>query len=403
MQGFIKTEFSSTLSDDLEPGTVSLYQSLSKETFASGQPPHSASFPPLMCRKKLEFDAVATPTRLKSTPKKNTAIVAGTVQASKHFDNSYIASDSKLRNNNNSQYLKVPSNTKRNARERKRVRTINDYFAKLQKYLPHSKPALSAVAASSASKKLSKVETLKAAIDYIEYLITFAPPTPSHAYNNTNNIATSHGASPSSIMSTTSPASSLLSSPSSSYGSSSSSSSSSSSLSSCDKLKLNMKSPASSSTTSSPVAKVHTDYEYASPNATVATTGYHMASNASQATEYNYATYNSGSMEAASGHVRDATSTYASAYHHHQGGYHSSPGFAQYDIVANGSRMCADMHVYAADAPLSQRHVNPGLGSVSPLAHSQFVDHQNAQHSTHSHAQTMPNAYINYNSVYYAN
>jgi hypothetical protein len=54
-----------------------------------------------------------------------------------------------------------PSNTKRNERERKRVKTINDYFAKLQKFLPNSKQT---------TKKLSKVETLKAAIDYIEYL-----------------------------------------------------------------------------------------------------------------------------------------------------------------------------------------------------------------------------------------
>ena len=54
-----------------------------------------------------------------------------------------------------------PSNTKRNERERKRVKTINDYFAKLQKFLPNSKQT---------TKKLSKVETLKAAIDYIEFL-----------------------------------------------------------------------------------------------------------------------------------------------------------------------------------------------------------------------------------------
>lgn len=59
----------------------------------------------------------------------------------------------------NLSFLK-PSNTKRNERERKRVRTINDYFSKLQKFLPNAKH----------TKKLSKVETLKAAIDYIEFL-----------------------------------------------------------------------------------------------------------------------------------------------------------------------------------------------------------------------------------------
>lgn len=68
---------------------------------------------------------------------------------------------------------KVPSNTKRNARERKRVRTINDYFNQLQKYLPYSKQ--STTASTPGPKKLSKVETLKAAIEFIEYLQQFAP------------------------------------------------------------------------------------------------------------------------------------------------------------------------------------------------------------------------------------
>ena len=89
---------------------------------------------------------------------------------------------------------KLPSNTKRNARERKRVRTINDYFNKLQKYLPFSKLATNIrqqqqqqqqdnqqppghkMPTINASKRLSKVETLKAAIEYIEYLQVYLPP-----------------------------------------------------------------------------------------------------------------------------------------------------------------------------------------------------------------------------------
>lgn len=75
--------------------------------------------------------------------------------------------------NSRIQFPKMPSNTKRNARERKRVRTINDYFNQLQKYLPYSKPATSS--STPGPKKLSKVETLKAAIEFIEYLQQFAP------------------------------------------------------------------------------------------------------------------------------------------------------------------------------------------------------------------------------------
>lgn len=71
-----------------------------------------------------------------------------------------------------SQFGKAPSNSKRNARERRRVRTINDYFSQLQKFLPHTKQAANGL---NTIKKMSKVETLKAAIEYIEYLIKFAP------------------------------------------------------------------------------------------------------------------------------------------------------------------------------------------------------------------------------------
>ncbi len=79
-----------------------------------------------------------------------------------------------------SEHLK-PSNTKRNERERKRVKTINDYFAKLQKFLPNS-----ANLDRNANKKLSKVETLKAAIDYIEYLQLAENLNKSNNYKSTS-------------------------------------------------------------------------------------------------------------------------------------------------------------------------------------------------------------------------
>uniref|UniRef100_A0A096M308 BHLH domain-containing protein n=2 Tax=Poeciliinae TaxID=586240 RepID=A0A096M308_POEFO len=49
---------------------------------------------------------------------------------------------------------------KRNERERQRVKCVNQGYAKLRDHLP----------GHSADKRLSKVETLRAAIRYIKYL-----------------------------------------------------------------------------------------------------------------------------------------------------------------------------------------------------------------------------------------
>uniref|UniRef100_H2M505 BHLH domain-containing protein n=1 Tax=Oryzias latipes TaxID=8090 RepID=H2M505_ORYLA len=49
---------------------------------------------------------------------------------------------------------------KRNERERQRVKCVNQGYAKLRDHLP----------GQSANKRLSKVETLRAAIRYIKYL-----------------------------------------------------------------------------------------------------------------------------------------------------------------------------------------------------------------------------------------
>lgn len=54
---------------------------------------------------------------------------------------------------------------RRNERERNRVKLINMTFATLREHLPYSSD-------NSKSKKMSKVDTLKAAIDYIRYLQT---------------------------------------------------------------------------------------------------------------------------------------------------------------------------------------------------------------------------------------
>ncbi|CAF0794317.1 unnamed protein product [Brachionus calyciflorus] len=89
-----------------------------------------------------------------------------------------------------SHFPKTPSNSKRNARERRRVKTINDYFSQLQKFLPHTKPA-TANGAMSTIKKMSKVETLKAAIEYIEYLVKFAPSNSQQLFQMSKSSSTS--------------------------------------------------------------------------------------------------------------------------------------------------------------------------------------------------------------------
>ncbi|XP_071042754.1 achaete-scute homolog 5-like [Parasteatoda tepidariorum] len=64
---------------------------------------------------------------------------------------------------------------RRNERERKRVRLVNMGFAKLRQYIPtNGRPG----------KRLSKVETLRSAIDYIRQLrqILHQQPDPSYYY-----------------------------------------------------------------------------------------------------------------------------------------------------------------------------------------------------------------------------
>lgn len=56
---------------------------------------------------------------------------------------------------------------RRNERERHRVRCVNEGYARLREHLPHELD----------DKRLSKVETLRAAIDYINHLQRLLEPT----------------------------------------------------------------------------------------------------------------------------------------------------------------------------------------------------------------------------------
>ncbi len=184
------------------------------------------------CRKKLNFNdqtnnlnemvSFNTDTKQHKKYKKNMAIVSGTVQVQQ--SNPDLGSTYQKTEPNQIQlkHPKIPSNTKRNARERKRVRTINDYFSQLQKFLPHSKQATShqSIGSSSANcsvnstKKLSKVETLKAAIEYIEYLQAFSPLSNHKTINlpsslSSSPLSTSSNSNSSNISSSSSSSSSI--------------------------------------------------------------------------------------------------------------------------------------------------------------------------------------------------
>ncbi|KAF8770875.1 Achaete-scute 1a like protein [Argiope bruennichi] len=60
---------------------------------------------------------------------------------------------------------------RRNERERKRVRLVNHGFATLRQYLPQG----------NSRKKLSKMETLRSAIEYIKQLQYLLDPTPDYS------------------------------------------------------------------------------------------------------------------------------------------------------------------------------------------------------------------------------
>ena len=75
------------------------------------------------------------------------------------------------RNRGGRKQVKVGT-TRRNARERNRVRHINACFELLRQHVPHGKH----------NKKLSKVDTLKSAMSYIENLCQLLESTSSIVY-----------------------------------------------------------------------------------------------------------------------------------------------------------------------------------------------------------------------------
>ena len=81
------------------------------------------------------------------------------------------------RNRGGRKQIKVGT-TRRNARERNRVRHINNCFEILRQHIPHEKH----------NKKLSKVDTLKSAMMYIENLRQLLQSTSPMIYQQQLNI-----------------------------------------------------------------------------------------------------------------------------------------------------------------------------------------------------------------------
>ncbi|XP_022526872.2 achaete-scute homolog 4 [Astyanax mexicanus] len=90
-----------------------------------------------------------------------------------HFEQTYLEPVYSHRYNGHFSYLPFPGHLamydysfepafirKRNERERQRVRCVNEGYARLREHLPHE----------FEDKRLSKVETLRAAISYIKHL-----------------------------------------------------------------------------------------------------------------------------------------------------------------------------------------------------------------------------------------
>lgn len=89
------------------------------------------------------------------------------------YSTSDIQVDKKKYNYKNNLYSgsQVASIARRNARERNRVKQVNDGFNALRKRLPAAViGALSGGARRGSGKKLSKVDTLKMVVEYIKYL-----------------------------------------------------------------------------------------------------------------------------------------------------------------------------------------------------------------------------------------
>lgn len=104
-----------------------------------------------------------------------TVSVTSLVRASEPISSNIIAKKPRLRENSTEEALRSPTPlavARRNARERNRVRQVNDGFAALRRHIPDEVAAAFENANSNRgpNKKLSKVETLRMAVEYIRNL-----------------------------------------------------------------------------------------------------------------------------------------------------------------------------------------------------------------------------------------
>lgn len=111
--------------------------------------------------------------KLQSPP--TTVSVTSLVRAAEPLSSNAIVKKPRLRENSTEDAVRAPTPlavARRNARERNRVRQVNDGFAALRKHIPDEVAAVFENANSNRgpNKKLSKVETLRMAVEYIRNL-----------------------------------------------------------------------------------------------------------------------------------------------------------------------------------------------------------------------------------------
>lgn len=104
-----------------------------------------------------------------------TVSVASLVRSAESITTNPVAKKPRLRENSTDEAVRAPTPlavARRNARERNRVRQVNDGFAALRRHIPDEVAAVFENANSNRgpNKKLSKVETLRMAVEYIRNL-----------------------------------------------------------------------------------------------------------------------------------------------------------------------------------------------------------------------------------------
>jgi achaete-scute complex protein len=92
-------------------------------------------------------------------------------------------------NYGNLSYTQTASVQRRNARERNRVKQVNNGFANLRQHIPTTvASSISSGASRGANKKLSKVDTLKMAVEYIRSLQQMLDDTENDANSSTGSV-----------------------------------------------------------------------------------------------------------------------------------------------------------------------------------------------------------------------